>query len=176
MDKTAIASSRRKEECTHKNGRFVSNVKAPDCNCIMAVPEPLRTFPLATRENAWAETRRAGLTDQRDWSPQHKSNCKFLTPYTTSNLLFLQWHLECRERPQPLGRTRSKEKSYADSRFAKGEEKSCLFHIVLSVRKIDGVPKYLRLNYIYKQIHKNEQNLRIRRQNDEVKIVDQLHQ
>ncbi len=101
MDKTAIASSRRKEECTHKNGRFVSNVKAPDCNCIMAVPEPLRTFPLATRENAWAETRRAGLTDERDWSPQHKSNCKFLTPYTTSNLLFLQWHLECRERPQP---------------------------------------------------------------------------
>jgi hypothetical protein len=156
MNKTAFDSSRRKEDCTHKNGRFVSNVKAPDCNCIMAVPEPLRTFPLATRENAWAETRRAGLT--------MISVIRAHSASAIVNPLHPTLHLTCYSYSGTwnagrdhnlLRRTMSKEKSSADSRFAKREKKSCLFHIVLSVRKIDGVPKYLRFNYIYKQIHKN---------------------
>jgi hypothetical protein len=47
---------------THTVGRLVSNEKVPGCSCRIAVAEPLTTFPLATRENAWAETNRAGFT------------------------------------------------------------------------------------------------------------------
>ena len=46
----------------YMKGRLVSKLKAPGCSCSIAVGAPLTTLPLTTRENAWAETRRAGFT------------------------------------------------------------------------------------------------------------------
>jgi hypothetical protein len=77
---------------THMKGRLVSKVKAPGCSCSIAVGAPLTTLPLTTRENDWAETRRAGFTAFLMRILAAQKNLNFITTnepkQPASNLLF----------------------------------------------------------------------------------------